>query len=93
MAHKRTKQQKSWISRTKYEIENEEELLSIRLAILRVVRFMKDYQISEKDMAEKMGVTPQFLGRLLNGQELGEVASMSEYSESAFGVKLKMIQR
>ena len=54
---------------------------------------MKDYQISEKDMAEKMGVTPQFLGRLLNGQELGEVASMSEYSESAFGVKLKMIQR
>ena len=41
----RVRPTKTWISKSKVEIENEEELLACRRIILRIVRYMKDNKI------------------------------------------------
>lgn len=66
----RVKPTTTWISRSKVEIENEEELLACRRIILKIVRFMKDNNMNQKDLAEKLNVTPQYINKLLHGQDL-----------------------
>lgn len=66
----RVKPTKNWISKSKVEIENEEELLACRRIILKIVRYMKDYEMSQKDLAEKLNVSPQYINKLLHGQDL-----------------------
>lgn len=48
----RVKPTKTWISRSKIEIENEEELLACRRIILRIIRYMKDNKMNQKDLAK-----------------------------------------
>lgn len=66
----RVKPATAWISKAKAEIENEEELLACRRIILRIVRYMKDNNMSQKDLAEKLNVSPQYINKLLHGQDL-----------------------
>jgi len=66
----RIKPTDTWISRSKNEIENEEELLACRRIILKIVRYMKDNKMSQKDLADKLNVSPQYVNKLLHGQDL-----------------------
>ena len=52
----RVKQTTTWISKSKTEIENEEEILACRRIILKIVRYMKDNKMNQKDLAEKLNV-------------------------------------
>ena len=70
MAHIRNREQTSWISQSKFEIEHESELLGCRRIILRIVRFMKDNHLSQKELASRLNVTPQYINKLLHGQDL-----------------------
>jgi len=67
----RVKPTTTWISKSRSEIENEEELLACRRIILKIVRYMKDNKMSQKDLAEKLNVSPQYINKLLHGQDLG----------------------
>ena len=42
----RVKQTTTWISKSKTEIENEEEILACRRIILKIVRYMKDNKMN-----------------------------------------------
>ena len=70
MAHKRNREQTSWLSRTKFEIEHEEELLECRRIVLKIVRYMKDNGLSQKELASRLNVSPQYINKFLHGQEL-----------------------
>jgi transcriptional regulator with XRE-family HTH domain len=88
MAHKRIREASSWISRSKYEIEHEEELLACRLIVLKIVRYMKDHHLSQKDLAEKLNVSPQYINKFLHGQELDmKVSTIVRYGR-ILGIKL-----
>lgn len=66
----RIKPPTTWISKSKTELENEEELLACRRIILKIVRHMKDNNINQNELAQKLNVFPQYVNKLLHGQDL-----------------------
>lgn len=84
----RIKPTTTWISRSKDEIENEEEFLACRRIILKIVRYMKDNNMSQKDLAEKLNVSPQYINKLIHGQDLDlKITTALRYGR-ILGIKL-----
>ena len=84
----RVKPATTWISKSKTEIENEEELLACRRIILKIVRYMKDNKMNQKDLAEKLNVSPQYINKLLHGQDLDlKITTALRYGR-ILGIKL-----
>lgn len=84
----RVKLEKAWISKSKFEIENEEELLACRRIILKIVRYMKDNNMTQRDLAKKLGVSPQYINKLLHGQDLDlKITTVLRYGR-ILGIKL-----
>lgn len=93
MAHKRNREQTSWISRTKFEIEHEEELLECRRIVLKIVRYMKDNGLSQKELASRLNVTPQYINKFLHGQELDlKISTVIRYGK-LLGINLIEVPR
>lgn len=89
----RVKPTKTWISKSKFEIENEEELLACRRIILKIVRYMKDNNMSQKDLAEKLNISPQYINKLIHGQDLNlKITTALRYGR-ILGVKLVEIPK
>ena len=84
----RVKPTETWVSKSKREFENEEELLACRRIILKIVRYMKDNKMSQKDLADKLNVSPQYINKLLHGQDLDlKVSTVIRYGR-ILGLKL-----
>ncbi len=84
----RVKPTTTWISRSKDEIKNEEEFLACRRIILKIVRYMKDNNMSQKDLAEKLNVSPQYINKLIHGQDLDlKITTALRYGR-ILGIKL-----
>ena len=84
----RVKPTETWVSKSKREFENEEELLACRRIILKIVRYMKDNKMSQKDLAEKLNVSPQYINKLLHGQDLDlKITTVMRYGR-ILGLKL-----
>lgn len=84
----RVKPAKNWISKSKVEIENEEEFLACKKIILKIVRYMKDNNMNQKDLALKLGVSPQYVNKLLHGQDLDlKITTVLRYGR-ILGLKL-----
>ena len=84
----RVKPTKTWVSKSNVEIENGEELLACRRIILKIVRYMKDNKMSQKDLADKLNVSPQYINKLLHGQDLDlKVTTVMRYGR-ILGLKL-----
>lgn len=80
---KRIKPTDSWISRSKYEIENEDNILLCRTIILEIVNFIKENNLSNTEIAEKLNVSPQYVNKLLHGQIL-DIDTVSKYKQILF---------
>lgn len=80
---KRVKPTDSWISRSKYEIENEDNILLCRTIILEIVNFIKENNLSNTEIAEKLNVSPQYVNKLLHGQIL-DIDTVSKYKQISF---------
>jgi len=88
MAHTRNREQASWISRAMDEIEHEDELLECRRIVLKIVRYMKDNHLTQKELACRLNVTPQYVNKLLHGQDLDlKVTTVVRYGK-LLGIKL-----
>ena len=84
----RVKPTKTWVSKSNVEIENGEELLACRRIILKIVRYMKDNKMSQKDLADKLNVSPQYINKLIHGQDLDlKVTTVMRYGR-ILGLKL-----
>lgn len=87
----RVKPSTTWISKSKSEIENEEELLACRRIILKIVRYMKDNKMNQKDLAEKLNVSPQYINKLLHGQDIDlKITTALRYGR-ILGIKLILL--
>ncbi|MBQ9174328.1 MAG: helix-turn-helix transcriptional regulator [Bacteroidales bacterium] len=88
MAQKKLRRREAWISMAKSEIEHEEELLACRLIVLKIIRFMKDNHLSQKELAQKLGVSPQYINKFLNGLDLDMKISTAIRYGKILGIKL-----
>ena len=88
MAIRKMRKVSSWIEETKIENEHAEELLECRLIVLKIVRFMKNNHLSQKDLAERLNVSPQYINKFLHGQILDmKVSTILRYGK-ILGIKL-----
>lgn len=70
MAQSKLRRTSSWVKDARREIESEEDFVAYRLIVLKIVRYMKDHHLSQKDLAEKLNVSPQYINKFLHGQDL-----------------------
>lgn len=88
MANSRKRTESSWIEEARREKEFEEDFLACRLIVLKIVRYMKDHHLSQKEMAEKLNVSPQYINKFLHGQDLDmKVSTVIRYGR-ILGIKL-----
>ena len=88
MSKKRLRERSSWIAEVKREREIEEDLLACRLIVLRIVRYMKENHLSQKELAERLNVSPQYINKFLHGQDLDmKVSTVFRYGR-ILGIKL-----
>lgn len=62
----RVKPVKSWMEKSKEEIENEEEFLICRLIILQIVKCMKEHKLSIYVLSCIFGITEEDTKQMLN---------------------------
>lgn len=78
----RIKPKDNWITRSKIEIEHEEEFLVCRRIALKFVRYMREHNMLAEDLAKKLGVSTQYVNKLIHGSCLDfKVASIVKYSK------------
>lgn len=88
MANGRLRAASSWIEEAKREREIEEDLLACRLIVLKIVRYMKENHLSQKELAKKLNVSPQYINKFLHGQDLDmKVSTVFRYGR-ILGIKL-----
>jgi transcriptional regulator with XRE-family HTH domain len=59
----------NWVEKTKAKHQNKDWLdLSFKIA-LKVLRYLRENKISQKELAEKLNFSPQYLSKLLKGKE------------------------
>lgn len=49
----------SWIEQTKYEVSHEDEILACTKIVLRLLRYMKDNNMTQRTLARNWGEPPQ----------------------------------
>lgn len=70
MAYNRLRKVSSWMDESERNRGFEEELLECRLIVLKIVRYMKENHLSQKELAERLEVSPQYINKFLHGQDL-----------------------
>jgi ribosome-binding protein aMBF1 (putative translation factor) len=58
-----------WKANAKYRRENREWLKKSAAIAIRVLDALKAQQLSQKDLAERMNVSPQQINKIVKGQE------------------------
>ena len=88
MSQKRLRETTSWITEARREREIEDDLRVCRLIVLMIVRYMKENHLTQKELAEKLNVSPQYINKFLHGQDLDmKVSTVLRYGR-ILGIKL-----
>ena len=78
----------SWIKEDEVARTRKEEIKATTMIILRLIDYMESHQMSQSDLARKRGVTPQYVNKLLHGQETSfRIETAVEYGKK-LGIKL-----
>jgi DNA-binding XRE family transcriptional regulator len=82
-----SKQQSGWLEDAKWREGNEAWLdYSFKIA-LRVLNTLRSLPITQRDLAEKMGVTPQHVNKIVKGKENLSLETIAKL-EKALGVPI-----
>ncbi|MDE6378338.1 MAG: helix-turn-helix transcriptional regulator [Duncaniella sp.] len=68
-------------------IDNEDEIISVKKIVLKVLRYMETNHLSQKELAELLGVSPQYINKFLHGQDDIKVSTALRYGK-ILGIKL-----
>lgn len=68
----RNKPTKSWMEKSKFEIEHEEENIAKKKKILEILRYLEENNISQEKFAEEIGISAEDAGRFFHGQDLND---------------------
>lgn len=66
---KRMRKVSSWMTDAVEAINNEDEILAGKRIVLKIIRYMENNHMSQKDLAEKLDVSPQYINKFLHGQD------------------------
>lgn len=59
----------SWMKEDEAAKRNEEKVRATTKIILHLIDYMESHQMSQTDLARKLNVTPQYINKLLHGQD------------------------
>ena len=85
---RRLRKVSSWMSDATRSIDNEREILAGKKSVLKVLRYMEKNHMSQKDLAEKLGVSPQYINKFLHGQDCDIKVSTAIRYGDILGLKL-----
>jgi len=78
----------SWMKEDEVAKGRKEEIRATTKIILHLIDYMERHQMSQTDLARELGVTPQYINKLLHGQDKSfRIETAIEYGEK-LGVKL-----
>ena len=87
----RIRQSSDWVAQTKYELEHEDEILARTAIILQLLSYMKEHQLSQKDLAARLGVSAQYVNKLLHEQNFDlKISTALRYSR-ILGISLIIV--
>lgn len=78
----------NWMQEVEEAISREDEIRANNMIVLRIRRYMKENGLKQVDLAAKLGVSPQYINKLLNGLEPNiSIATAIRYG-NILGIKL-----
>ncbi len=84
------KEVSGWLDDAKYRIENADWLKLSQAIALRILRTLRAKNISQKELAEKIGVSPQQVSKIVKGKENLTLETISKL-QTALGVSLMKV--
>jgi len=84
------KEVSGWLDDAKYRIENEDWLKLSQAIALRILRTLRAKNISQKELAEKISVSPQQVNKIVKGKENLTLETIAKL-QTALGVSLMNI--
>lgn len=84
---RRFREVSTWMSDAVKSIDNEEEILAVKRIVLKVIRYMEANHMTQKELADKLGVSPQYINKFLHGQEDIKVSTAIRYGK-ILGIQL-----
>lgn len=85
---KRMRKVSSWMTDAVEAINNEDEILAGKRIVLKIIRYMENNHMSQKDLAEKLDVSPQDINKFLHGQDCDIKVSTAIRYGKILGLKL-----
>lgn len=85
---KRMRKVSSWMTDAVETINNEDEILAGKRIVLKIIRYMENNHMSQKDLAEKLDVSPQYINEFLHGQDCDIKVSTAIRYGKILGLKL-----
>ena len=82
-----SKEHSGWLDDAKWREENEAWLDHSFKIALRVLSTLRNVPMTQKELAEKMGVSPQHINKIVKGQENLSLETIAKI-ESALGIEL-----
>jgi transcriptional regulator with XRE-family HTH domain len=82
-----SKEISGWLDDAKYRIENEKWLKHSQAIALRILRTLRAKNVSQKELAEKIGVSPQQVNKIVKGRENLTLETIAKL-EAALGIVL-----
>ena len=78
----------SWMEEDKYALAHQDEIRATTKIILHLIAFMEKHQMSQTDLAQQLGVTPQYVNKLLHGQDTSFRIDTAILYGKKLGIKL-----
>ena len=76
-----------WLDKALWREENEAWLEKSALIAIKILRGIKDQGTNQKELAEKMGVSAQYVNKIVKGNENLSLETISKL-EAALGIQL-----
>ena len=78
----------SWVAENDYARNHKEEVKATTRIIMRLISYMEMMNMSQSDLARELGVTPQYIHKLIHGQDYSfRIDTAIEYGKK-LGIKL-----
>lgn len=78
----------SWMKEGAVARKNEAAVKATTMIILHLIDYMESHRMSQTDLARELGVSPQYINKLLHGQDTSfRIETAIEYG-SKLGIKL-----
>lgn len=79
-----------WLKKAKWREENRDWLDKSAIIAIKILRELRSQNLSQKDLAERIGVTPQYINKIVKGQENLSLETINKL-EKALGITLLAI--